>query len=282
MAEAEEEITVTGTNQFSIAGFISRISDRGLARTNKFRVIFTPPYAGGESEDYRQISLNCESAEIPGRDLTTSDTRIYGPSFKTPYMTSYNDISFTFLCDAALVEKRVFDEWLSMVNPRNTFDFEYRDSYTSTVVIEQLADNQLTTYSCRLIDAYPIQVNAIPVNWSDDNFQRVTISMTYRYWLENGATLEEVDKDIQETANIGDNLVRLRERQRELRNSQQTNLRNDLTDLRKQRLKGRTAFRDSLKDRRLIIKDPFPPPIVTPEPNLPNTVTIESGPPPNF
>jgi hypothetical protein len=226
MASAEEEITVTGTNRFSIAGFIARISDKGLARTNRFRVIFTTPLAGGESEDYRQISLNCESAEIPGRDLTTTESRIYGPTFKTPYMTSYNDISFTFLCDAALVEKRVFDEWMSMINPKDTFDFEYRDSYTTTVVIEQLSDNQVTTYSCKLIEAYPVQVNAMPVNWADDNYQRVTVTMTYRYWTEGDATREELEKDLQETRDSANNLRLTRDRQRELRDSQQVILRN--------------------------------------------------------
>lgn len=225
MASAEEEITVTGTNRFSVSSFVSRISDKGLARTNRFRVIFTSPPIGGNSEDYRQISLNCEAAELPGRDLTTTDSRIYGPTFKTPYMTNYNDVSFTFLCDASLVEKRVFDQWMSAINPQNSFDFEYRDSYVSKVLIEQLTDNEITTYSCELIEAFPIQVNAMPVNWGDDNFQRVTVTMTYRYWTENG-TRDEQEQELRSGREDAAQLSVARENQRRQRETQQVVLRN--------------------------------------------------------
>lgn len=194
-----EEFTITArANRFSISGFVSRISEKGLARTNRFRVIFTTPISFGDAQQYRQVSLNCESAELPGRDLVTADARIYGPTFKSPYMSNYNDISFTFLCDASLVEKRVFDEWMSVINPRTSFDFEYRENYLSRVVIEQLSDDETTTYSCELIDAFPIQINSMPVNWGDDNFHRVTVTMTYRYWVETGA-LDNIEQIPEET-----------------------------------------------------------------------------------
>lgn len=226
LREPLEEVVVTpGPNRFSVSGFVSRISDRGLARTNRFRVTFTTPTITGNSEDYRQISLNCESAELPGRDLTTTDTRIYGPTFKTPYMTNYNDISFTFLCDASLVEKRVFDEWMSAINPQNTFDFEYRESYVSKVVIEQLTDDEIPTYGCELIEAYPIQVNSMPVSWGDDNYHRVTITMTYRYWTETG-TRDEQEQELRSSREQARQNAIARENQRRQRETQQVVLRN--------------------------------------------------------
>ena len=225
MASAEEEITVTGTNRFSVSGFVSRISGKGLAKTNRFRVIFVTPPITGNADDYRQISLNCEAAELPGRDLTTSDARIYGPTFKMPYMSNYNDVSFTFLCDASLVEKRVFDEWISAINPQNTFDFEYRESYVSRVVIEQLTEDEVTAYSCELVEAYPIQVNAMPVSWGDDNFQRVTVTMTYRYWTETG-TRDEQEQQINSSRETGIQTRQTRDNQKRLRDTQDIVLRN--------------------------------------------------------
>lgn len=225
MASAEEEIAVTGTNRFSVSGFVARISDKGLARTNRFRVIFVTPPITGNAEDYRQISLNCEAAELPGRDLTTSDARIYGPSFKMPYMTNYNDISFTFLCDASLVEKRVFDEWISAINPQNGFDFEYRDSYVSRVVIEQLADDETTAYSCELVEAYPIQINSMPVSWGDDNFHRVTVTMTYRYWTETGGR-DEQEQALNSSRDTAEQVRNARENQKREREPLEAVLRN--------------------------------------------------------
>ena len=187
LTEQLEGNTVTpGSNLFSVSGFVSRIGNRGLARTNRFRVLFTPPkmLSVDESLDgYRQITLNCESAELPGRDLTTTDARIYGPTFKTPYMSNYNDISFTFLCDKSLTEKRIFDQWLTAINPETSFDFEYRDNYVAPVEILQLTDDEVATYGCRLEEAFPLQVNSMPVSWGDDNYHRVTVTMTYRYWV---------------------------------------------------------------------------------------------------
>lgn len=251
MASAEEEITVTGTNRFSVSGFVARISDKGLARTNRFRVIFTTPPIGGNSEDYRQISLNCESAELPGRDLTTSDSRIYGPTFKTPYMSNYNDISFTFLCDASLVEKRVFDEWMAAINPQNSFDFEYRESYVSRVVIEQLADNEVTTYSCELIEAFPIQVNAMPVSWGDDNYHRVTVTMTYRYWTETGAR-DEQEQNLRSSREEAQQAGIARENQRRQREAQQTVLRNRNNNSNSISLAARERSRDRVAASQLL------------------------------
>jgi hypothetical protein len=225
MASAEEEIALTGTNRFSVSAFVSRISGKGLARTNRFRVIFVTPPITGNADDYRQISLNCEAAELPGRDLTTSDARIYGPTFKMPYMSNYNDVSFTFLCDASLVEKRVFDEWIAAINPQNSFDFEYRESYVSRVIIEQLTDDEVTAYSCELIEAYPIQVNAMPVTWGDDNFHRVTVTMTYRYWSETGSR-DEQEQAISSSRDAAQQVRSAKANQQRLRNTQETVLRN--------------------------------------------------------
>lgn len=264
MATEEQEIQVVGTKRFDVGGFVSRISEKGLARTNRFRVIFTTPIIGGNVDDFRQISLNCESTEFPGRDLTTTDSRIYGPTFKTPYMTSYNDVSFTFLCDASLVEKRVFDDWISMINPKNSFDFEYRDSYVTNVIIEQLSDNEIPTYHCELIEAYPIQVNSMPVNWGDDNFHRVTVTMTYRYWTEGDFSIEEAEKDLQATRESANSIRVARDKQRRLRQSQEVVLNNRYRGIRE------TIFKRDVK-------------IDTPEPGagLDKPVQVDLQ-PPNF
>ena len=248
---------------FNVSSFVSKISDRGLARTNRFQVTFVPPSVIGFSEDYRQVSLSCESAELPGRDLTTTDSRIYGPTFKTPYMSNYNDISFTFICDAALVEKRVFDSWMSAINPTTSFDFAYRDDYVSTVLIEQLTDNEIVSYSCGLIEAFPIQVNSMPVNWGEDNFHRVTITMTYRYWTETGGR-EEQEQNLMSSRQEAQQIAIARENQRRDR------------DIRKTVLRNRGSYYQRLNYGQKTRNDEL---FVTPEPNITNAVDVQVTPP---
>lgn len=258
---AEPEIPVQATdNRFSVTEFIGRFRN-GLSRTNRFKVLITaPPFNGAAVEDFRILSLNCESAELPGRDLTTTDARIYGPSFKMPYMTNYNDVSFTFLCGQSLMEKRIFDDWIAYINPTDTFNFQYRDSYVTTVSIHQLTDNEISTYSCKLLEAYPIQVNSMPVSWGDENFHRVTVTMTYRYWLSD-TTREEAEADISSSRDIARQAIN----NKKIRDAQQTVLRSryrgiDPVD---DRFDRRTAkVKDDLKIEPLgSINIPPPPPI---------------------
>ena len=66
----------------------------------------------GGSSISRYLSLQCESAELPGRNIGTADVKIYGPSFKVPTSTSYNDMNLTFLCTNDFYERKLFDKWL--------------------------------------------------------------------------------------------------------------------------------------------------------------------------
>lgn len=165
----------------NVQQFLSNISAVGLSRSNRFRIIFTPP--GNLNRDVISLaSLFVESAEIPGRTMQTTDFRIYGPSFKNPVLSTYNDINFNLLCDRDLSQKQIFDSWLDLINPINTFDFNYREEYTSSVKIQQIADDGSISYSCELIEAFPTAVGALATNWADDNFHRVQITMSYRFW----------------------------------------------------------------------------------------------------
>ena len=46
----------------------------------------------------RYLSLQCESAELPGKNLVTEDVKIYGPTFKVPYQTQYAETTLSFIC----------------------------------------------------------------------------------------------------------------------------------------------------------------------------------------
>ena len=46
----------------------------------------------------RYLALQCETAELPGKSLQTADVKIYGPTFKVPFQTQYNETTLTFVC----------------------------------------------------------------------------------------------------------------------------------------------------------------------------------------
>lgn len=128
----------------------------------------------------------CEVAEFPGRTFMNSDIRYYGPSVKFPFQTVYEDVNFTFLCRAKSEERQFFDDWLEMINPIGTFDFNYKKEYATTIDVFQLDEEQKATYAITLLEAYPLQISPQPVTWADDNFQRLAVTFTYSKWGRNG------------------------------------------------------------------------------------------------
>ena len=147
-------------------------------------------------EFMEDLSYLCETAEMPGRGFQNIDMRYYGPSFKLPFQSVYEDINLTFLCRSESFEREFFDNWMELINPSNTFDFNYRDQYRADVDIFKISDysdgsidGAKATYSFSLLNAFPILVNPQPVTWADDQFLRLGVSFTYHWW-----TRKDLDK----------------------------------------------------------------------------------------
>jgi hypothetical protein len=166
----------------------------GLAKTCKFAAVIRPvgkyllPYVTFTQD----LIYLTEMAELPGRGFMNMDVRYYGPNQKLPFQTSYEDISFTFLCRTESEERAFFDDWMTIINPINSFDFNYRDDYVSDIDIYQFADvsgmdgKPEATYGMTLKNAYPILINPQPVMWNDDQIQRLVVSFTYTHWSRYG------------------------------------------------------------------------------------------------
>ena len=173
----------------------------GFAKTCRYIVRIIPQgdkliqkMSRGGQRGYNGLSYMCEAAEIPGRGFQNIDVRYYGPSFKLPVSSQYEDVSLTFLCRSESFERQFFDDWMEIINPSTTWNFAYRDSYIAEVQIFQLADyaekkaqntSQTTpkaVYSWSLLNSYPLVINPQAVTWADDNYQRLTVVFTYSKW----------------------------------------------------------------------------------------------------
>lgn len=160
-------------------------SDGGPAKSNRFLV----QISGGpfDVSELRDLSFLCEATELPGRGFMSTDIRYYGPNFKAPYQTVYEDMNLTFICRDKFRERKIFDDWLDMINPVSSYNFFYRKDYTSTIKLHQFAETaDESRYSFTFEDAYPILVSPQPVTWADDNFHRLTVSFTYVRWYREG------------------------------------------------------------------------------------------------
>ena len=148
---------------------------------------------GGAEDEYsktsnasmsRNLALQCEAAELPGKTMTTADVKIYGPTFKVPYQTQYSDTSLTFLCTNEFYERKLFDRWMEAIHPTDTNNLRYpkgdKTRYMTNIKIIQYDDFVKQIYAVELIDAFPIGVAPQTLSWADDGFHRLKISFAYQ------------------------------------------------------------------------------------------------------
>lgn len=148
---------------------------------------------GGAEDEYsktsnssmsRNLALQCEAAELPGKTMTTADVKIYGPTFKVPYQTQYSDTSLTFLCTNDFYERKLFDRWMEAIHPTDTNNLRYpkgeKSRYLTNIKIIQYDDFVKQIYAVELIDAFPIGVAPQTLSWADDGFHRLSISFAYQ------------------------------------------------------------------------------------------------------
>ena len=136
------------------------------------------------NDEFKSLSYLCESAEMPGKSFEIERVKIYGPGYNVPYLTTYQNIALTFLCTNAHSERELFDLWMnSIINP-NTNNVRFQkgknSEYLSHIDIVQYDSQEKEIYKVQLIDAFPASIAPQQLAWSDDGFQRLTVSFLYQ------------------------------------------------------------------------------------------------------
>lgn len=202
----------------------------GLAKSARFITRILPTgsrLAGlrGVPATLRDLVYMCEVVDMPGRGFNSNpDITYYGPSITLPFQTVYNELDVTILCRTNSLEREFFDDWMNIINPNNSYDFNYRDEYRSDIDIFQFAEAPVSSsstvvskdpgagvaiprnasqedfvaggninatapeakYNITVHDAWPIQVHPQPMSWNDDGFQRLVVTFTYHKWSRKG------------------------------------------------------------------------------------------------
>ena len=177
---------------------------KDLARTNRFDVqipipLTLIPYVSSA----KSLTYRCETAQLPGRTFATTEQKTYGPIEKYPYLNTYGDLDLTFIVDDDMNQKVFFDAWMNYINPLYNNNMRYKGDYSTTIVINQYNVSNELTYSVNLIDAYPISINQMDLNWGDDGYHKISVTFAYTYWQNNSLQalgMELVDVGINSVA----------------------------------------------------------------------------------
>lgn len=161
--------------------FIAEIKTKGLARTNRFTVDFTPPLA--MPEDVKRMMLFCTSAQLPGINFSSATNRSYGEPREVIYERAFDPVQLTFHVDKRMTVKTIMDNWAAaIISPSDRSVGWYQDYVTDlTIRIQDLEDK--ITYRCVLYEAFPKTITPIELNASDNNDTiKLGVTFQYKYW----------------------------------------------------------------------------------------------------
>lgn len=181
---------------------LSVLRDRGLSKTNRFRVElslprvfriakssftnsrFEHPNFAKTTIDEQLLNLTIEGFALPGINFDTQFTNYGG--FKTQIATGYNvdDVPMNMRCSADMIQKNFFDQWVACVYNFENGGFRFFDDYASTVKVYQLNELDEDVYGIVLQGAYPKSVTSLDFNTADQGmYHRLSIQWTYERYM---------------------------------------------------------------------------------------------------
>ena len=163
-------------------------SDDGKALPNRFEVLINRP--AGASGDNRDVSLTCESINLPGRTLNSVPQTIYGPSREIVDGVTYaEDITMTFYASSGLEERVYFEEWQALAFDERSWNVKYYDDYISDIDIYVLDRQDTQRFGIRLKEAFPKTIGPTDLNQGSNNeIIKTSVQFSFRYW----ETLDEL------------------------------------------------------------------------------------------
>ena len=179
----------------------------GLARPNRFNVIFTPPsqsilnldvgsiigsVLSGNFEadnlinDPRDISLLCQSVTLPGRNISTFDHQDFKQSNKFPYTFIDGDVTISFLLTNDYYMRKMFDNWMSNIFSADSYIVGYKKNYAVDLIIQQLDQKNTPVYGTKLEKAFPTAIESTELSQDGQEVVRMSVTFAYDKFVPEG------------------------------------------------------------------------------------------------
>ena len=165
--------------------FISEVKG-GVAKTNFFVVNLTIPESIHVIEPIKskmnRIMLFCDQAQIPGLSFSTAQVRSFGEYKEVPYEKLYEPVTLSFYVDADMTVKKLFDEWVALIQDPTTRLFNYPKYYLTDkidIIVNDAQDQN--RYMVTLHKAYPKALAPIQLDYSQKDVIKLQVTLAYQY-----------------------------------------------------------------------------------------------------
>jgi hypothetical protein len=201
---------------FNINSFKTNIRDYGYLDNNSFAVLVQTPqklasqFGGGLSTTKiaENMSFRIDQVRAPGISLMTTDVNRYGigPTQKQVFNAQFQEIFFSVLCDHYCEIWKYWYEWTRLCFEYNgvangqgpTYTANYKEDYSSSVIIQMYDHFGALVQSINLFEAFPTSLREVPMAYGDSNLMKLNLSMIYTEY-----TLEHVPRSPNQQAQTG-------------------------------------------------------------------------------
>lgn len=179
-----------------IEKFKSSFSD--IMRPNKFKVEFQTPFnLGLDNSEMQQITYLCKSASFPFGTIEKSESYYNGLKHGLASGIDFDPVSLVLYSDTDQKVMTFLSNWYKKISPNKKGSntgmkshglFEYPSNYYGTIHISLIhKDNSGASIdgfkilkSVKLIDAYPTNIDSIPLSYdSNDQVMEMTVSFEF-------------------------------------------------------------------------------------------------------
>jgi|TARA_B110000285_G_scaffold71230_2_gene82092 hypothetical protein len=168
---------------FDIDSFASNVSKQGVLIPNRYVLeIVSPPAGVAEVDAIRQLAFRVNTVELPGKSLSTTEVKYYGPFRKSPYAMTYEDLNFTVMLSDDARERNFFSNWMDMIYDYNTGKVEYYENFVTDLKFLSYDPIGEEVFTVSLMEAFPIQVGQIAYSYSAEEPATCQITFAYRKW----------------------------------------------------------------------------------------------------
>lgn len=179
---------------FNIADFIATLNEGNFAKTALFDVIVTPPRTmSTDMGELYDLTYRCEATDLPGRNVLTYDSIIYGLPTKIAYGSSVNDVTLSFILSEDYREKIFFETWIDKITgnyrtgevSQNMFEIGYYKEYIGGLLIRNYSETGEVVKETELVEAYPINIGNVSLNWQNGaEIAKLPVTFAYRYYVD--------------------------------------------------------------------------------------------------
>lgn len=201
---------------FNIKEFSSQINTLGVAQSNLFVSLLSPPAGLNGKITAQELRFLCRTVDVPEMAVATTDFRPMGMGAfeRRPTSFTYSPFNAVFIVDSKFRVLNFFHAWMQTIvnydaqgGPASTsrtgarlYEFGFKEDYVSNmsvVIFSSPVDDSSLTYTYTFGNIFPINIGNITVAWENEaELLLLPVTFTFDTLVVDGAQKGTVQDNV--------------------------------------------------------------------------------------